>query len=300
VPASGDLTFVFRRSVVGSFTAENVRCAILSESFREAEACLGVTFLERFHCDIDPGKGELKIRKAHRDATDSSAVSKSAVDAPLPPIVDPIAEAKTPEALLKAHGLTKAGTFYVLSGESELTQRIKLVEDIYAKAREPLGRSLRSEEDYNVVRAIAEKFIQTAGDLKAFADGIDRKYAELKKDAKVAAAVVEVGKGRLGPASGYEGKMKKVAELSARADEAARRLKNLEETFRYQFITLERRGDTYWVEVVLEGNKKHKLVLDTGSAVVLLPAADAARLGVRVPADAEIGRFRLTVRAARK
>ena len=142
-----------------------------------------------------------------------------------------------------------------------LEQGIKKLED-----QERVARA-----SYNDAR---EKYVQQILELRKKANGVVTQYAQLAANSEIRKAVAD-----LNAATG------KTYELKAGRsfDSAERRLKSLEDTVLSEVIPLRRDGgDSYWVSVVVNGDKTKEMIIDSGASIVMFPAAMAKDLGIEV------------------
>ena len=146
--------------------------------------------------------------------------------------------------------------------------QIQLLEQGVRQAEEQ-ERTARSA--YNDAR---EKYVQQILDLRKAANGVISQYGQLASNAEVRQAVAD-----LNAATG------KTYQLAAGRSfvSAEKRLKSLEDTVLSESIPLRRdRGDSFWVSVVVNGEKTKEMIVDSGASIVMFPAAMAKELGIEV------------------
>ena len=146
--------------------------------------------------------------------------------------------------------------------------QMQLLEQGIAKGEEQ-ERAARAT--YNEAR---EKYVQKILDLRKSADGVVNTYSQLAANAEMRQAVAD-----LNSATGKSYSL----EAGRVFQSAERRLKSLEDTVLSESIPLRRdRGDSFWVSVVVNGDKTKEMIVDSGASVTMFPADMAKALGIEV------------------
>ena len=107
------------------------------------------------------------------------------------------------------------------------------------------------------------KYITTVIELAALADKANETYAALAKDKSVTDAVA-AAKAKLGPTPGFVGQYAQIKRLRAPI---------FSETIKVAY-----EGKVPWVEVTLNGSTLRKMVLDSGSSMVVITASLAKQM----------------------
>jgi clan AA aspartic protease (TIGR02281 family) len=119
-----------------------------------------------------------------------------------------------------------------------------------------------------------EQFVQSLLDLRSIADKIQGQYAALARDPDVKAALAALNTNRktqaeitLGPSNTFLQGLKNLAKF--------------EKAVLTESVDL--RGDrgVFWVDAVLNQNHPKPMLVDTGAALVILPADLASEIGIR-------------------
>ena len=140
------------------------------------------------------------------------------------------------------------------------------------------------KEAERAVEARRAAYLQAVLDVRNLVDATLRRYAELAGDAEVTAALATVNARRkdrlgLGPSRAFK------ADVKA--------LEGLEASIQTDTVKLRGEGDTFWVDVTLDGKLVKPMVFDTGAGLVTLPADLAAELGMTVGPDLPDVRLRV-------
>jgi clan AA aspartic protease (TIGR02281 family) len=301
--------FRIKSIAVGGFRVDDPEIGVMLPIYTEAESLLGMSFLERFKCEFDPAKGEIRIRKVvaaepgagggppgSPGSSGSSASDGSKTATPDQPARAPLPDGP-PEKVLAAAGLSRFGVLYVLAGETELSEKLKAIAEVQSKAQSAVLRAVSDEAAFQAVREIAMRFLSAVAELRASADATSAAYAELAADPKVKAALAGVGdRFRLGPSAAFTSAIKRLREVEDAAASVRKALARIEDRFRVETVPLHIADKTIRLDVGVAVGKETKTLrmgLDTGAATCLIPAAECKRLGIAVPADAEVSTFLL-------
>jgi clan AA aspartic protease (TIGR02281 family) len=127
-----------------------------------------------------------------------------------------------------------------------------------------------------VVETKREAYLQSLLDTRNLVDATLRSYAALAEDAEVKAALASLSSRRkdrlgLGPSRALK------ADIKA--------LEAMEAAIQSETIKLRREGDTFWVDVTLNGKLVKPMIFDTGASLVTLSSDLAAELGMKVGKD---------------
>jgi aspartyl protease family protein len=139
----------------------------------------------------------------------------------------------------------------------------------------------QSKKELDRARAAAnsvrEKYVQQIAKIRAEADGIAAKYAELEKDEDAQSALKE-----------WNAAAKASLEIKpSRLFQAGlKRIGDLEKSVVSEKIPLRREGNSFYATVVLNGSHVVDMVLDTGASSLVLPYKTAMECGVKLDASA--------------
>ena len=151
--------------------------------------------------------------------------------------------------------------------------QMQLLEQGIAKGEE---QERLARAAYNEAR---EKYVQKILDLRESADGVVTTYSQLAANAEMRQAVAD-----LNSATGKSYSL----EAGRGFQSSERRLKALEDTVLSESIPLRRdRGDSFWVSVVVNGDKTGEMLVDSGASITMFPADMAKELGIEVGSQDE-------------
>jgi len=170
------------------------------------------------------------------------------------------------------------------NGQSNFVQRNQLVGAANANASAInllMHEQEQSKKEMDRVRGDAnsarEKYIQEILKVRAAADRVAARYAEIEKDEAVQSAVREWNEAaktsfELKPSRTFQAALKRIADL--------------EKTFKSEKIPLRREGNSYYATVVVNGDHTVEMVVDTGANSLVLPYKTAMECGVKVDESA--------------
>jgi clan AA aspartic protease (TIGR02281 family) len=170
------------------------------------------------------------------------------------------------------------------SGQSNFVQRNQLVSAANANASAInllMHEQEQSKKEVDRVRgevnSARENYIQEILKLRAAADRVAAKYAEIEKDEAAQSAVREWNEAaktsfELKPSRTFQAALKRIADL--------------EKTFKSEKIPLRREGNSYYATVVVNGDHAVDMIVDTGASSLVLPYKTAMECGVKVDESA--------------
>lgn len=125
--------------------------------------------------------------------------------------------------------------------------------------------------------SVREKYVQQIAKVRAEADQIAAKYAELEKDDQAQSALKEWNAAAktsfaIKPSRLFQAGLKRIADL--------------EKSVVSEKIPLRREGNSYYATVVVNGDHVVDMVVDTGASSLVLPYKTAMECGVKVDASA--------------
>ena len=129
----------------------------------------------------------------------------------------------------------------------------------------------------NAANSVREKYVQQISKIRAEADRVAARYAELEKDEEAQSALKE-----------WNAAAKSSLEIKpSRLFQAGlKRIADLEKTVISEKIPLRREGNSYYATVVVNGDHVVDMVVDTGANSVVLPYRTAMECGVKIDASA--------------
>jgi clan AA aspartic protease (TIGR02281 family) len=139
----------------------------------------------------------------------------------------------------------------------------------------------QSKKEVDRTRAAAnaarEKYVQQVMKLRATADALAAKYAELAKDEEAQSALRDWN---AAANTSFEIKPSRLFQAGLK------QLANLEKTVISEKIPLRREGNSLYASVVVNGDHTVEMVVDTGASSMVLPYKTAVDCGVKMDASA--------------
>ena len=132
------------------------------------------------------------------------------------------------------------------------------------------------EETRQVWVEAREDYLQLVLDMRVLADEVQEFYDQQAEDDELQSAIAE-----LNEATGKEYTL----EPSRSFLSSMRRLETLEEDVLSESIELRRENNTLYANVVVNGDYKQEMVVDSGASLICLPAKVAQQMGVEPDAD---------------
>ncbi|MCP4247346.1 MAG: hypothetical protein GY778_09890 [bacterium] len=147
---------------------------------------------------------------------------------------------------------------------NELTDKIILITDT-------LDRAEHDNPARTALAQLEREYLAELHDLRRLVNETETRYAALDADGIVRTALDELvgatGRGfKLGPRTFFHQKV--------------RDLERLESAVKTETVELQRQGNVFLVNVLLNGQHDQAMVLDTGAGIVLIPSTLAAKIGL--------------------